>query len=820
MKKEDIINKVMDEFDIARIDASEIVNNIFSGLRNSLIKGKHINISEFGKFDVNYKKGDNGKILKTIAFSPVKKFSYDVNDSYNNLEPVTVAFITNFKEEDNALDIDMEDYEEIIDEIDEKEFIKSRVTVVEEKKDDQAKFKEEIKERFKESFKETFKEEPGKTEEKPGKETHKISDARKKSFFESERYRLSTTLNKELSKPDDLPEVSGSDEIISEIIEPVETIDTVDQAETADTDKFETSIETPKEITPDLTFVDREEPEEPLVVEFNKNEFIEDAVEEKEEQHAEHTEQSEIHGYIPSEKEILDFERIREELNNKIKETFTDFTSYEPSPENEIIEEEIQEEEHPEAIEDIEQIESKEPETRTPEESNILEEDLITQQEDVEEIEDKTEYKIEEPESEEPSKTLDDMFEEKEDAKKNILDPRDEIINEIEDKVSKDFADLDENDFSDIDSDTIKKIEDVNKATEERLKKQTPDDDIKIPDFDFKNLFKESISGSKTPEQEINEEFIEKYNEEVNDISGLEQKNEDLSFEGSDILIPEEIKQLHEEIQTANPEGVESNLTGTQFKHGEDKDSNFDFFKDYNDIFEDKDNAGTGNEALHPSNTSKMAFPKHDVTDEQKEGSKIFSLSIMILIGIVIAVFAGIYFLLSSDLFKPKPSPVLMDSVKTEQQVAPVLTDSLKNQNLLGDTAKGRDTVSTTQQTQKPETTKTVQTPPPVQSNNQTASNPEESQYRKLNPGEEEQINDAANNVVYIRTTDGVFIQTGSYKDKSVAESKAEALRKAGVQNVSIVEANLGAKGIYYRVRVGKYLTVQEAKNNSQKVKI
>lgn len=772
MKKDDIINKIMEEFDIARIDAAEIVNNTFSILRNSLIKGKHINISEFGKFDVNYKKVENGKILKTISFSPVKKFSYDVNDSYNNLEPVTVAFITNFKEDDSAVDNDIEDYEEIIDEIDEKEFIKSHLTIVEEKTDEQAKFKEEIKEKFKETFKEdpSTPREEQKPEEKTEGKLHKFTDERRKSFFDSERYRLSAATEERIT------EETISDKILSE------------------------TIESPKETVPDFTFIDREEPEEPLVVEFNQ-EVTEDVKNIGTDETIDATdtiEQTEVHGYIPTEKEILDFERIREELNNKIRETFGEITAPEPIAEDEINkideideakEEEIQEDIQPALTEDIAEIESKEPKIRTPEESNILEEDLITQQEETEDITGKTDEPM--PED---LQSFRDMFEE---------------------KISEDFAKPDEDDFKDIDSDTIKKIEDINKATEEKLKSHAPDDDIKIPDFDFKNLFKDNLSGPKIPENEIHEEFIEKFNEEVKDISKHEEKPEDLSFEGSDILIPEEIKQLHEEIQTVKPfEGIESKKEEElQFKN--DDDVKFDFFKDYNDIFEDKE--GDADIVTHPSHGSQMPYPKSDITDEQREGSKIFSLSILILIGIVIAVFAGIYFLLSSDLFKPKPTVVITDTVKT-QSARPINGNSLDNSagsssgdsvQQSQDTTKGKDSVTTLQQTTTSQSS----------NNNQTASNPEDAEYRKLNPGEEEQINDPVNKVVYIRTSEGVFIQTGSYKDKAVANEKANALKKAGVQNVSVVEANLGAKGVYFRVRVGKYPTVQEAKNNSSKLK-
>ena len=54
------------------------------------------------------------------------------------------------------------------------------------------------------------------------------------------------------------------------------------------------------------------------------------------------------------------------------------------------------------------------------------------------------------------------------------------------------------------------------------------------------------------------------------------------------------------------------------------------------------------------------------------------------------------------------------------------------------------------------------------------------------------------------------YIQTDSYREKSLAEKKASIIKQKGLK-AFISEADLGSKGIYYRVRVGPYGSKEEA---------
>ena len=134
--------------------------------------------------------------------------------------------------------------------------------------------------------------------------------------------------------------------------------------------------------------------------------------------------------------------------------------------------------------------------------------------------------------------------------------------------------------------------------------------------------------------------------------------------------------------------------------------------------------------------------------------------------------------------------------------------------------------------------------PPPVQENNNTTQNnqqpgnevkntpppgtdekketPNQSQQTEktttptntstnTTPGSEEIIPDNALKIVYVRTSEGFYIQTGSFKDKSVADSKAKLIKPNG-KTVAVKEADLGDKGTYYRVRIGVFKTQEEAK--------
>lgn len=97
MNKDELVRKLAEEFGISTIDIYQLVNTVIGSMSSALSKGKNINISEFGKFKTLTRKDDAGNTVKTVSFSPVKKFASEVNFRYNDLNPTPIGLS---KEED------------------------------------------------------------------------------------------------------------------------------------------------------------------------------------------------------------------------------------------------------------------------------------------------------------------------------------------------------------------------------------------------------------------------------------------------------------------------------------------------------------------------------------------------------------------------------------------------------------------------------------------------------------------------------------------------------------------------------------------------
>lgn len=100
MNKDELVRKLAEEFGISTIDIYQLVNTVVSSMSNALSKGKNINVSEFGKFKTLSRRDEAGKTIKTVSFSPVKKFAHDVNFRYNDLSPTPIGLVSQ-KEEDS-----------------------------------------------------------------------------------------------------------------------------------------------------------------------------------------------------------------------------------------------------------------------------------------------------------------------------------------------------------------------------------------------------------------------------------------------------------------------------------------------------------------------------------------------------------------------------------------------------------------------------------------------------------------------------------------------------------------------------------------------
>ena len=107
MNKDELVRKLAEEFGISTIDIYQLVNTVIGSMSGALSKGKNINISEFGKFKTLSRKDEAGKTVKTVSFSPVKKFANEVNFRYNDLSPTPMGL-----HREEADDLKTEVYEE------------------------------------------------------------------------------------------------------------------------------------------------------------------------------------------------------------------------------------------------------------------------------------------------------------------------------------------------------------------------------------------------------------------------------------------------------------------------------------------------------------------------------------------------------------------------------------------------------------------------------------------------------------------------------------------------------------------------------------
>lgn len=88
MTKEQIIRSISDEFKISELESIQFYENVFQYIEGSFRKSKNLNISEFGKFNVIERAGTDGGKVNSVKFSPSKKLATEVNYNYNNLAKI------------------------------------------------------------------------------------------------------------------------------------------------------------------------------------------------------------------------------------------------------------------------------------------------------------------------------------------------------------------------------------------------------------------------------------------------------------------------------------------------------------------------------------------------------------------------------------------------------------------------------------------------------------------------------------------------------------------------------------------------------------
>lgn len=88
MTKEQIIRSISEEFKISELESIQFYENVFQYIEGSFRKSKNLNISDFGKFNVIERTGTDGGKVNSVKFSPSKKLATEVNYNYNNLAKI------------------------------------------------------------------------------------------------------------------------------------------------------------------------------------------------------------------------------------------------------------------------------------------------------------------------------------------------------------------------------------------------------------------------------------------------------------------------------------------------------------------------------------------------------------------------------------------------------------------------------------------------------------------------------------------------------------------------------------------------------------
>lgn len=778
MNKEELVKQISEEFNLSRIEVSDFINDVFTTIETALRKGKNVNISEFGKF-MPQRKTLEGIKQNSVSFSPVKKFSNDVNYNFNDLKPVTVALIPHasgkLQEVFEEFDEDDINEEELIDVITEEpakeQEIKTEVEIAPYIESITEPEPEEVEAEINEEEEEIVKDE---REEEQGEEIVIEDNPEEQDVFYEDRIsdilivddkenggKITEQLSDEV-KP--LQEIGGEfvpykhveedyNEILNRLIEE-------NKPAVEDTEETFSTEEKGEEITPVTT-------EEELISETETG-----AEDEEITDFAIPQQLREQNTITPAHEEIIEHQKQREEIEEQLKED----TAEEIAKEEPIRDEEASTEE---TAEEVKGDEYKAVGKDVPEQDimKIIEE----RKKILEEIKRMSEEKTlstelpsytgkDEPKHEQPieEKVQEEPIPKEEPQKKDsigtyleeteIIDTHDKDIKEEDEFVFPEISEK-ETDENKTQAEEEQEEDKDKQENEETALQEEKDEDILIPDFSFDKIFKET-----SEEEETKEEVSEA---------------EDDRFNGGDILLPEDIKSLHDEIDT--PASKEETYLTTE--------DNFKL-KDYNDVFEQT----AKTEAVPPPG---IDFTKPEYKNfpggpgEKEEDDKVFKKSIIVLVVVIAVVFSGLYYMYSTGLFSNGNG-----SKDTTSNVTPPSDNQIKveKQQQTTDTAKR----NTETQPQTQETRKDTVTAPPV-TPTETDNTPEE------------QVFDPQRNLIFIKKGNDFYIQAGSYKERSAADEKIAELKNSGI-NAIVAEANIEGKGKFYRVRIGKYTSLEEAK--------
>jgi len=300
-------------------------------------------------------------------------------------------------------------------------------------------------------------------------------------------------------------------------------------------------------------------------------------------------------------------------------------------------------------------------------------------------------------------------------------------------------------------------------------------EDIEIPEIDFKSMFRE-------------EEKETDFEEEIKPLTEIFEQIYQPKVE-TEKIIPDEVKQLHKEIETGIPQ---EEIKKEELPVEQPEEEPAQVKKPREIILPDEPGKST-----KVPEASRIINPSY--FDEEEKRS-IFRSPLFIIPAILVVL--AVLFIASYYVYNKYVGKRVFSN-KTE--TSEVKQDTVKSSGNI-DSTQIKDTTSVS----KKETTEE-----PKKKEEQKETKKEEKIEKP--PQQQQPEVTMVKNFVVVKDKDGIYLQVASLKDKGSADSKASSIKKKGVP-VNVTEADLGAKGKYFRVRIGPFKTIDEAKTAADKV--
>ena len=710
MNKEELIKNLAKEFGISSIDVSKFVNNVINALEKAFINDKDVNISEFGKFKILYRKNKDGLREKSISFSPVKKLARDVNHDFNELSAITLRLLQNTGKNGN----DESDYDDD-DGIDSDELFEDYFS-----DDSQTSFNNKLSEKESINYKNMKLHSEGRGDLIEDRDTEdsiinntidSIMESKLRQFEESLG---ESELKKELLKEKGISENTGED---------------IDADLDSGAEKLRDDVNSEEEIKftiPDSLIKLHED----ITSGQSKSE----------------QENSEIKGKLSY------FDEYTE--NIKLNKDSSEKTQYEEQAEKEI-------------KESIDSEISFQKDNFSDEEStgDITENDASNEYTELGNDIDKNELH-------------------------DIIAERTKILSEINNIINKDSD-------SDVKPETADEVKEIEKTPSEIMDAVStaqivPEEKLPIMPGEVKQIHDEILDDSS--EENIKLADTIEGADEVKQDAGFIKKGKDEPASYDDVFENKSEQETPQEKSIEKPQVI-----GTVQEDIVIEETIQEKIED-NKIIESKietrieEKIEISPEPVPESQT--ILTPEEKAFRDYRERTR-----------------------RRQEMYesKAKSSKVIMFWIFGIVFLSVLILSILYSSGVFNNSGNTDPVNTPGNNTSENKTTTPPASNESANENTGDKNNAEENNTANIPPAGEEKIAGKEGNFVIMQTSGGFYIQTGSYKEKSVAEKRVSIYTKAGMTSF-VTEADLGEKGTFYRVRIGAFKTLEEAKSEAAKL--